>query len=149
MRSFCHKTTHLFYVCSLRAKLGHSVLKHEPKALSFIFVVFCDDHLYFVMMARVRVWIKVRSVSKSMKTSSLMLGSWEQKWLGNIPRNTERERLSNESVKHSGIMNYGMFRPRSHSKAGSSKWVAILLVFYFPSLLSLFANFVLLLRNWF
>ena len=62
---------------------------------------------------------------------------------------TRRERLSNESVKHSGIMNYGMFRPRSHSKAGSSKWVAILLVFYFPSLLSLFANFVLLLRNWF
>ena len=50
MRSFCHKTTHLFYVCSLRAKLGHSVLKHELKALSFIFVVFCDDHLYFVMM---------------------------------------------------------------------------------------------------
>ena len=68
-----------FYVCYLRAKLGHSVLKHELKALSFIFVVFCDDHLYFVMMARVRVWIKVRSVSKSMKTSSLMLGSWEQK----------------------------------------------------------------------
>ena len=53
-----------------------SLLKHE---LSCILVVFCDDHLYFVMMTRVRVWIKVSSVSKSMKTSSLMLRSWEQK----------------------------------------------------------------------
>ena len=53
-----------------------------------------------------------------------------------------RERLSNESVKHSGIMNYGMFRPRSHSKAGSSKWVAIILVF--PSLLCL----LILLYSW-
>ena len=59
-----------------RGRKRRSLLKHE---LSFILVVFCDDHLYFVMMARVRVWIKVRSVSKSMKTSSLMFRSWEQK----------------------------------------------------------------------